>query len=177
MDRIERHDFVNAALLAIVLLGMALALVAATRSLFGALDEDPLISAETVPEDTTTSTTATAQVTVPDDVAEETSSTQPARSPDEVTIRVGNGSGKSGVAGRGSTVLANAGYAMLSAKNSSVSLASTAVYYVEGYGADAEVVATLLNVPITNIAPMPSDPGVEVETATVVVILGSDTSV
>lgn len=176
MDRIERHDFVNAALLAIVLLGMALALVVATRSLFGALDEDPLITAETLPEVTTT-TTEVPSVTVGEEVAEETSSTEPARSPNEVSIRVGNGSGKSGVAGRGSSTLANAGYTMLSAKNSSVKLASTAVYYVEGYGADAEVVATLLNVPITNIAPMPADPGVAVDTATVVVILGSDTTV
>jgi len=57
MDRIERHDFVNAALLAIVLLGMALALVVATRSLFGALDEDPLVTAETLPEVTSSTTT------------------------------------------------------------------------------------------------------------------------
>lgn len=176
MDRIERHDFVNAALLAIVLLGMALALVVATRSLFGALDEDPLITAETVPEVTST-TAAAPSVTVGEELAEETSSTEPARSPSEVNIRVGNGSGKSGVAGRGSSVLANAGYTMLSAKNSSVKLASTAVYFVEGYGADAEVVATLLNVPITNIAPMPADPGVAIDGATVVVILGSDTTV
>lgn len=176
MDRIERHDFVNAALLAIVLLGMALALVVATRSLFGALDEEPVLTIETVPEVTTTVTTAPS-VTVSEEVAEETSSTEPARSPNEVSVRVGNGSGKSGVAGRGSTVLANAGYTLLSAKNSDVKLASTAVYYLEGYGADAEVVATLLNVPITNIAPMPADPGVAVETATVVVILGSDTTV
>lgn len=176
MDRIERHDFVNAALLAIVLLGMALALVVATRSLFGALDEEPVLTIETVPEVTTTVTT-TPSVTVGEDVAEETSSTEPARSPNEVSIRVGNGSGKSGVAGRGSTVLSNAGYTLLSAKNSDIKLASTAVYYLEGYGADAEVVATLLNVPITNIAPMPADPGVAVDTATVVVILGSDTTV
>ncbi len=176
MDRIERHDFVNAALLAIVLLGMALALVVATRSLFGALDDEPVLTIETVPEVTTTVTT-TPSVTVGEDVAEETSSTEPARSPNEVSIRVGNGSGKSGVAGRGSTVLQNAGYTLLSAKNSDVKLASTAVYYVEGYGADAEVVATLLNVPITNIAPMPENPGVAVDTATVVVILGSDTTV
>ena len=176
MDRIERHDFVNAALLAIVLLGMALALVFATRSLFSALDEDPVITAEPAPEVTSTTTEAPT-VTVGEEVAEETSSTQPARSPNEVSIRVGNGSGLSGVAGRGSTVLANAGYTMLSAKNSSVKLASTAVYYVEGFGADAEVVATLLNVPITNIAPMPADPGVAVDTAAVVVILGSDTTV
>jgi len=176
MDRIERHDFVNAALLAIVLLGMALALVVATRSLFGALDEDPLVTAEAVPE-VTTSTTAAPSVTVGEAIAEETPSTEPARSPNEVSIRVGNGSGKSGVAGRGTSVLENAGYTMLSAKNSSEKLASTAVYFAEGYGADAEVVATLLNVPITNIAPMPADPGVAVDSATVIVILGSDTTV
>ncbi len=176
MDRIERHDFVNAALLAIVLLALAFALVVATRSLFGALDDDPLVTADKPPESSTT-TTAAPQVTVGEDVAEETSSTDPARAPSEVTIRVGNGAGKSGVAGRASTILANAGYVMLGAKNSSVKLGTTAVYYLEGYSADAEVVATLLNVPITNIAVMPPDPGVSIDTATVIVILGSDTSV
>ena len=176
MDRIERHDFVNAALLALVLLGMAFALVVATRSLFGALDDDPLVTAETTPESTTTTTAAT-QVTVGDEVAEETSSTEPARSPNEVNVRVGNGAGKSGVAGQASTILANAGYTMLGAKNSSVKLATTTVYYIEGYGADAEVIATLLGVPITNTAAMPPDPGVAIETAMVVVILGSDTTV
>jgi len=177
MDRIERHDFVNAALLAIVLLGMALALVVATRSLFGALDEDPIITAEAPPESSTTTVTTAPSVTVAEEVVEETSSTQPPRSPDEVTVRVGNGSGKSGVAGRGTSTLAAAGYAMLSAKNSDVQLPSTAVYYLEGYSADAEVIATLLNVPITNIAPMPPSPGVAVDTATVIVILGADTTV
>ena len=176
MDRIERHDFVNAALLAIVLLAMAFALVVATRALFNALDEESIVTAEQAPETTTTTTTAP-QVTVGDEVAEETSSTQPPRAPNEVTVRVGNGAGKSGVAGRATTTLANASYVTLSPKNSSVSLATTAVYYVEGYGADAEVIATLLNVPITNIAPMPPDPGVAIESASVVVILGSDTSV
>ena len=176
MDRIERHDFVNAAFLALVLLGMAFALVVATRSLFGALDDDPLITAETTPESTTT-TTAAPQVTVGDEVAEETSSTEPARSPNEVSVRVGNGAGKSRVAGRASTILTNSGYAVLGAKNSTVKLGSTAVYFAEGYGADAEVVATLLGVPITNIAPMPTDPGVAIDSAAVVVILGSDTTV
>lgn len=176
MDRIERHDFVNAALLAIVLLAMAFALVVATRSLFGALDEEGVVTAETAPESTTTSTT-TPQVTVGEEVAEETSSTLPARAPNEVTVRVGNGAGKSGVAGRATSILANASYVTLGAKNSSVKLGTTAVYYGEGYGADAEVIATLLNVPLTNIAPMPPDPGVAIESANIVVILGADTSV
>lgn len=177
MDRIERHDFVNAALLAIVLLGMAFALVVATRSLFDALDDEPIVTAEQEPETTTTSTTAAPQVTVGDEVAEQTSSTMPPRAPNEVTVRVGNGAGKSGVAGRATTILANASYVTLGAKNSSVKLSTTAVYYGEGFSADAEVIATLLNVPITNIAPMPPDPGVAIETANIVVILGSDTSV
>jgi hypothetical protein len=178
MDRIERHDFVNAALLAIVLLGMAFALVVATRSLFAALDDDPIVTAEKEPEaTTTTSTTEAPQVTVGDEVADQTSSTLPPRAPNEVTVRVGNGAGKSGVAGRATTILANASYVTLGAKNSSVRLGTTAVYYGEGYAADAEVIATLLSVPITNIAPMPPDPGVAIDSANIVVILGADTSV
>lgn len=176
MDRIERHDFVNAALLAIVLLAMAFALVVATRSLFNALDDEPIVTAEKPPE-TTTTTAEAPQVTVGEEVAEQTSSTLPPRAPNEVTVRVGNGAGKSGVAGRATTILANASYVTLGAKNSSVKLDSTAVYFGEGYGADAEVIATLLSVPITNIVPMPPDPGVEIESANVVVILGADTSV
>ena len=176
MDRIERHDFVNAALLAIVLLAMAFGLVVATRALFGALDEEPIVTAEKPPE-TTTTTTEAPQVTVGEEVAEETSSTMPPRAPNEVTVRVGNGAGKSGVAGRATTILANASYITLGAKNSSVRLGSTTVYFAEGYSADAEVIATLLGAPITNIAPMPPDPGVAIESANIVVILGSDTQV
>lgn len=178
MDRIERHDFVNAVLLAVVLLGMAFALVAATRALLDTTEEG-LIDAEspeeTVPLTPVTSPDGSTETSEPE-TEEETTSTAPARLPSEVQVRVGNGAGKSGVAGRATDILSNAGYAMLGAKNSTVRLDTTTVYYIEGYSADAEVVAQLLNTPVTNIAPMPPDPGVALDTAAVIVILGADTT-
>ncbi len=174
MDRIERHDFVNAVLLAVVLLGMAFALVAATRTLFATVDEG-LVDAESAEE--TVPTTAAPPTTEDQQATEEPdSTTTPPKPPSEVQVRVGNGALKSGVAGRGTEILANAGYATLGPKNSDIKLETTTVYYLEGFGADAEVVANLLNVPIANIAPMPPDPGISQDTATIIVILGSDTT-
>lgn len=173
MDRIERHDFVNAVLLAAVLLAMAFGLVFATRSLFGAVDEG-LVSAEK-PVTTITVPTTTPPVE-PETPEESTTTTTPPKPPSEVLLRVGNGAGKSGVAGRATQILTNAGYESLGAKNSSIKLDTSTVYYIEGYSADAEVVANLLSIPITSIAPMLPDPGVTPETAAIVVILGGDTT-
>ncbi len=174
MDRIERHDFVNAVLLAVVLLGMAFALVAATRALFDTTSEG-LVDAEKA-EVVTIPTTEVAPVTAPVVPDEETTTTIPARASNEVQVLVGNGANKGGVAGRATQILENAGYVMLGAKNSSVKLDASTVYYVDGFGADAEVIATLLNIPVTNTAPMPADVGVSQDTATVIVILGADTT-
>lgn len=171
MDRIERHDFVNAVLLAVVLLGMAFALVATTRALFDTVDEG-LVEAEK-PEETVPTTVPSTTTTPADEV---TSTTAPPRLPSEVEVRVGNGANKSGVAGAATDILASAGYVTLGPKNSTIKLDISTVYYMETFGADAEVIATLLNIPTTNTAPMPADTGVPQDTATVIVILGADTT-
>ena len=90
--------------------------------------------------------------------------------------QVANGASMGGVAGAGTSILAEVGYDMLGPKNSSKQLEVSTVYYVDGYAADAEVIAALLNIPIENTAPMPPDPGVSPGSANVIVVLGADVS-
>lgn len=162
-------------ILAAVLLLLAFALVTGTRALFDTVgDEGGIIDAEkaeevTIPAQATPTTVAAAP-------EETTTSTTPPKPPNEVTVRVGNGAQKSGVAGRGTDILEGAGYLTLGAKTSTIKLETSTVYYVEGFAADAEVIASLLNVDPVNIAPMPADTGIAQDTALIVVILGGDTT-
>ncbi len=195
MDRIERHDVVNAVGLSVALLVMALGLVFGARTLFDTVNG--VVSAEKEPEtaaDSTTTTVAdstpvtnadgsiiegTGDPAVTDDTTPDdtTTTTVPlvVRPPAEVTVRVGNGARKPGVAGTGTDILTQAGYPSLSPKNSPTVEASV-VYYVEGYEGDAQQVARLMNMAPTSIAPMPADPGLPIEGAQLVVILGADTT-
>ncbi|MEZ5229685.1 MAG: LytR C-terminal domain-containing protein [Acidimicrobiales bacterium] len=191
MDRIERHDVINAIGLAAVLLAMALGLVFGARSLFNTINgglvdktEDPAkIAAEQAEQaaadaaaDGTDSTDADTTDTTEAEPVETTSTTQAVRPPGEVTIRVGNGARKGGVAGAGTDLLTQAGYIALSPKNAPT-VANSVVYYIEGYEADAAQVARLTLMGETAIAPMPADPGVPIDGAQLVVILGQDTAV
>ncbi len=189
VDRIERHDVINAIGLAVVLLAMALALVFGARSLFNTVNgglvektEDPAkLEAEAAQEaedaaaaesDGDTSSTSEPEI-------EDTPTTEAAptvRPPGEVTIRVGNGARRSGVAGAGTDLLTQAGYKALTPKNAPT-VAKSVVYYVEGYEADAAQVARLALMGETAIAPMPADPGIAADGAQLVVILGQDTTV
>ena len=76
----------------------------------------------------------------------------------------------------GTALLDDAGYVTLSAKNAPPT-PNSIVYYLETYEADAAQVARLLGVPETAIAPMPADPGIPVDDAHVIAILGRDTTV
>ncbi len=193
VDRIERHDVINAVGLAVALLAMALGLVFGARSLFNTVNgglvdktEDPAkLEAEAAeqaaeeaaaagPDSAVVDTETTTDVTEP-----ETPVTEPTpvvRPPGEVTIRVGNGARKGGVAGAGTDLLTQAGYVALAPKNAPT-VANSVVYYIEGYEADAAQVARLALMGETAIAPMPADPGIEIDGAQLIVILGQDTSV
>jgi hypothetical protein len=98
------------------------------------------------------------------------------RPPADVSVLVANGSGVSGAAAAISERLQPNGYVMLDPTNGS-DTSTTLVYYVEGYQADAEAIATSLGVDVTNVAPMPEPlPGdiVGVADAKVLVHLGPD---
>lgn len=175
MERIERHDVINAALLSAVLLGMALVLLFGARSLFATLgggNDGELVDAgpsTTVAQ--TTTTTAPTTTTVP----ETTTTVSVAHPTNEVIVRVGNGAGRAGIAGAGTDVAREAGYKTLSAKNADSVIERSTIYYVEGYAPDAELLAALMNVAPANILPMPDNPGIPPLEAHLVVVLGQDT--
>lgn len=190
VDRIERHDVINAIGLAAVLLAMALGLVFGARSLFNTVNgglvektEDPAkVAADeaqqadaNAADGADTATDATTDTTAPE-TTDTTPTTLAVRPPGEVTIRVGNGARKSGVATAGTDLLTQAGYKALSPKNAPT-VANSVVYYIEGYEADAAQVARLTLMGETAIAPMPADPGIAIDGAQLIVILGQDTAV
>ncbi len=172
MDRIERHDVVNAIGLALILMGMALALLFGARTLFRTLN-DGIVEAER-PAEVTQAPTTTAD-TGPTTTAEATTTTATIRIPGEVTTRVGNGAQRGGIAGAGTSLLEQAGYVTLSPKNAPPRPDSI-IYYAESYEADAAQVARLLGVAETAIAPMPADVGIPIEDAHVIAIMGRDTT-
>ena len=172
VDRIERHDVLNAVMLAAVLLLLGFGILSAVDRLAATVDEG-LVESTKEPEPETTdddSALAATTTTDPDD-AEETTSLPDARPPGQVTVRVGNGARRAGVAGAGTEVLEAAGYPTLAPKNGPT-MDDSIVYYVAGYVADAAKVAELLGLEATRTEPMPSDPGIPIEGAQVIAILG-----
>lgn len=97
------------------------------------------------------------------------------RSPSEVSVIVLNGSGQTGAAGTSSTTIGEAGYTMLTPGNAT-SAATTTVYYVADYEADAIAVAGILGKGTDVVKPIDeaSLGGAEGD-ADVVVVLGADT--
>ncbi len=180
VDRVERHDVLNAVGLAVVLLAMALGLVFGARALFRTVNGG-LVDTSKTEEVADTSDSGGSVTTIEDEstttLEEETTTTEPeVHLPSEVLVRVGNGARRGGVAGAGTSIVEQAGYPTLSPKNAPSTEASI-IYYVEGYVADALQVARLLNVAETQVAPMPADPGIPQGEALLVVILGADTAI
>ncbi|HAB57563.1 MAG: hypothetical protein CL433_06850 [Acidimicrobiaceae bacterium] len=121
---------------------------------------------------------------VPDDTVdtapEETVAPTPVtRPPGEVKAAVANGVGEAGLAGSRASVLSTAGYVTVAA-NAAAETAQSQVYYVEGYGEEAQGIAVELGGDAAVLRPAPSDPGALVTDATAVdgfhvfVILGTD---
>ena len=100
------------------------------------------------------------------------------RKPGDVSVLVLNADGPVGSAVAASTTIGAAGYKMGTPTNanSAVTLATSAVYYAEGYQAEATAVALVLGKAASTVQPLPSPvPGPGADKANVVVVLGKDT--
>jgi hypothetical protein len=194
VERIEKHDVLNAAMLSLIILGMTLTMLWGARGILDAAtgddaggtvdilanqaDDSSSGDAGAAPGSTTTTTTEPASTTTAapttTTTAAPTTTVAVVHPPNEVITRVGNGAAKGGVAGVGTNILVSAGYAVLSPKNAETIDVST-VYYLPGYSKDAELVAQLLSVDPSNVFPMPQNPGMPVGEAHVIAVLGRDT--
>jgi hypothetical protein len=168
VDRIERHDVINAVMLAAVLLLLGFGVITAVNDLMSTVDSGGLVDA-TKATPTTAQDPAGAEAT--STTAGESTTLPPARPPADVKVRVGNGARRPGVAGAGTEKLAAAGYDTLPPKNGPT-MEDSVVYYANGYASEAAAVAVELGLQPTRIAPMPDDPGLPVDGANVVAVLG-----
>lgn len=98
------------------------------------------------------------------------------RAPSEVSVIVLNGSGQTGVAASTSATIGESGFSMLTPGNAPANAETTAVYYADGYEADAIAVAQVLGKGTDAVKPVTeaSLGGAEGD-ADVVVVLGADT--
>ena len=114
------------------------------------------------PPTTTTSTTTT--TTVVEDL-----------SPAELAVRVLNGSGVAGAAGRMTDKLSEAGFVVLSPENAPQRYSSSAVYYQEGWQDRAEEILQAAEIDEID-APTVMPQRFVTEEAAVIVLLGTDTA-
>ena len=142
-------------------------------------DEDTTGDAAAVTDDGT-GEDAAAPVDTVGTAPEETIPPAPVtRPPGDVKVAVANGVGEAGLAGARASVLSTTGYVTVAA-NAAADTAQSQVYYVEGYGEDAQAIAVELGGDAAVLRPAPSDPGALVTDATAVdgfhvfVILGTD---
>ena len=98
-----------------------------------------------------TSTVATVATTVP----ETTSTLPPVRDPERLTVLVLNSTRVAGLAGRVTERLADLGYRTLDPENHPEALATSVIWYVEGFRREAEVLAGA--VPDAGIEPFGGD--------------------
>ncbi len=151
---------------------------------------DGTIGGDTADEDTTGDTDAATDdgtgedAVAPDDTVDTTPEetippTPVTRPPGDVKVAVANGVGEAGLAGARASVLSTAGYVTVAA-NAAAETSQSQVYYVEGYGEEAQAIAVELGGDAAVLRPAPSDPGALVTDATAVegfhvfVILGTD---
>ena len=98
--------------------------------------------------------------------------------PAQVKVLVLNGSGKSGVAKSAADLLKAANYTTLEPGNAKGgTIATSVVYFVPGYDADAAMVTAKLGLQASAAQPLPTPPPAEVadaKDANIVVVVGSD---
>ena len=100
----------------------------------------------------------------------------PTHHPSDVRVLVANGSGVCGAAGRLSTSLSAQGFNVLPAVNDDIdgNIDASTIYYVQEYGADAGVIASLIQVDSARVLAMPSPPPTAPGDAHVMIHLGAD---
>lgn len=172
MDRIERHDIINALVLAIVLLLMALLLSLFTGRLFSTVDEG-LIDKESTEDTSEAPTTVSSSPTT----TEPTTTTEPAlppvHAPASVKVIVANSARVSGIATLASDTLRSASYNVQSPTNGDT-IPIGVVYYVDGYEQDAVQVANLLGMSPEAIAVMPESLSFAPGEAHLAAVIGED---
>jgi hypothetical protein len=184
VERIERHDWINAIGLAAVLMSIALLLILGARALFDTVGDGLVASSRPDPPATTVPAEPDADAE-PDPDAEAEADAEPEvepepelppREPSEVTVRVANSAQRSGIAAAGGGRLSTLGYNVADLTNGPP-LATSVVYYAEGYEREAQGVARALGVPEPAVQPVPPAPAVDASGVAVVVVLGADTTV
>lgn len=178
VDRIERHDLVNAVGLAVILMALALGFLWAAQQLYQTVNGE-VVQAEssddgststTVVDDGTSSTTATTEA--------ETTTTEPVLRPtSEITVRVANGAGIGGIAGFQTDILAEAGYQTATPTNVADVTGAGRIYFAEGYAADAAQVARVLRLDDSAVVPVGDPPPFEADGAQILIVVGPDTEV
>lgn len=100
----------------------------------------------------------------------------PTHNRDEVRVLVANGSGVCGAAGRLATSLSAQGYNVLPAVNDDLegNIEMSTIYYVDQYGADAGVVASLIQMSSSQVLPLGASPPTAPGDAHVLIHLGAD---
>ncbi len=173
MDRIERHDLINAVGLAAVLVVLAFGFLWAAQSLYDTVRNDAVSTETTLPVVNASSTTTTTTGT------EDSTSTTlvELRPAGEITVKVANGAGISGIAAHQTQVLTDAGYLTEVPGNVENITGPGQVYYIEGYEAEAKQVARVFGLTDEQVAPVPDPPPVDLGTAQILVIAGPDTTV
>lgn len=96
--------------------------------------------------------------------------------PAEVKVVASNGAGISGLAGTTADFLATQGYTNSVATDAPAEVASTAVYFAEGFQPNAAAIATMFGLPPEQIQPLPAEPVATDQPvdASVIVALGPD---
>ena len=120
------------------------------------------------PSVTTSSTTTTTSSTT-------TTTTTVVESPAVLQVKVLNGSGVAGAAGRMTDKLSEAGYVVLSPANAPQRYSSSAVYYQDGWQARAEEILAAADIQEID-APTAMPQQFVSEEAAVIVLLGTDTA-
>ncbi|MDH3293034.1 MAG: LytR C-terminal domain-containing protein [Acidimicrobiia bacterium] len=165
IDRIERHDFLNAAALALALLFCGY-LAVRWLGLLGVTLEQGLWKSEKVETIDDANSLDITSILI-----------NGSRPPNEVSVRVGNGSdGRTGLAGRATERLGAVGYGTLPAENKVGDPSDESfVFFAEGFVLDARQVAAVLDIPEANVRQLGAeDVGVTIDGADVIVVLGND---
>ncbi|MBK9180287.1 MAG: LytR C-terminal domain-containing protein [Acidimicrobiales bacterium] len=120
-------------------------------------------------------TTTTAEPDTTDTTEAPTTTLAEPRPPNEVKVLVANGSGTQGAAARTGDALTALGYTVVGATNAPANVATTSIYYAQGYNADALAIATALGAPEGAVSLMPNPPPIpDLAGANVLIVLGPD---